>query len=1013
MAPERESGTTPSEDELARTATAPGSGAAPAEPEPVGSVLGRYRLERELGAGGMGVVHAAFDPDLERRVALKVLRARDGGEESRQRLLREARAMARLTHPNVVTVHEVGSAGGRDYVAMELVDGETLADWLRATPRPHDEIMTAFLAAGRGLAAAHAAGLVHRDFKPHNVLRRRDGRIVVTDFGLARGVDVDPALETTRPLRAAAPQASAPTPLSGLTQTGSVLGTPAYMAPEQWSGGTVGPAADQFAYCVALWEALAGERPFRGASLDELKDQLRRGPDVLDDSKLPRRLRRPLRRGLAYDPRRRWASMDALLAALGRAERRPVRALVAAGGALAALGIGAAVLAIDAEVPVAAPGCQPSLVDPAGVWSPALANELRDRTSPDAARLLDTTVAAWHVARAEACEAEPALRARRLTCFDAVLVRLDAVRRAAVRAGSSLDDVARQLIDPAVCAVEEPPRLPTKLAPAVVDGLVLRMASVDEKLGEADEAAALAAAGDDPCARATIRLARADRDDEGRARDAAEEAVTLAEACGDDRLRAEALLEAVGYEINAFLDPKLEKRLHATEAAVRKVAQPDLNASLDLLKATIAGTVGQWDEQLRLAEAAIAGYGASRPRARVSAALMKVRALQSRRGPGDLEASRAELARWRAETARTGIERLLVGLDALDASAQWELGDVAGANARLEEIVTRAERLARARKPPSGGDTIRGVVVDGAGKPVAGAKVHAALVLAADGVGIGLLGASNDVRRGITDDAGRYELEHVPAGSIVVAQLGERRSRARPARSGDRLELAPTARVAGRVVERVGAQPVVFAIPADRDAQPMYQLVAPIMADGSFELGGVPLGKLRVGVVSRFGAGGQSFATQEITVTAAGLANLELRAAPERSLGVIVRSSSAVPLSGAHVFVAAGTVSIATSKEIERVLFAPGVAVESARAVIGEPPPELGTLVPGDLAARFSNAPLGLATACALGYSGDLADPALRDKLAKHHDKLDVRCVPVPPDAKVVTVEVPPMKRLD
>src|SRR5947208_1655014 len=155
-------------DELARTATAPTSSSDGREPAPpLGDTLGRYRLERALGEGGMGVVHAAFDPDLERRVALKVLRTTDVGGEARQRLLREARAMARLTHPNVVTVHEVGSANGRDYVAMELVDGETLADWLGAKPRSRAEILDVFRAAARGLAAAHAAGLVHRDFKPH------------------------------------------------------------------------------------------------------------------------------------------------------------------------------------------------------------------------------------------------------------------------------------------------------------------------------------------------------------------------------------------------------------------------------------------------------------------------------------------------------------------------------------------------------------------------------------------------------------------------------------------------------------------------------------------------------------------------------------------------------------------------------------------------------------------------------------------------------------------------------
>src|SRR4051812_48523430 len=170
-----------------------------------GATLGKYRLDRVLGSGGMGVVWAAHDPDLERAVALKVLRYQDAGVELRRRLLREARAMARLKHPNVLTVYEVDSEADRDFIAMELVEGQSLDQWLEARPS-RDEIWQAIIAAGRGLAAAHRGGLVHRDFKPHNVLRSDDGRVLVTDFGLARGhgEDAGPglALDTTLPVAA-------------------------------------------------------------------------------------------------------------------------------------------------------------------------------------------------------------------------------------------------------------------------------------------------------------------------------------------------------------------------------------------------------------------------------------------------------------------------------------------------------------------------------------------------------------------------------------------------------------------------------------------------------------------------------------------------------------------------------------------------------------------------------------------------------------------------------------------
>lgn len=281
-------------------------------------MLGRFRLERVIGEGGMGVVHAAYDPELERRIALKVLRSHTSSD-ARARLLREAKAMARLAHPNVVTVHDVGTADGRDYVAMELVDGENLATWLREGRRSRAEILDVFLGAARGLAAAHAAGLVHRDFKPHNLLRSRSGRVQVTDFGLARNSGRDAVNLDVR--------ADAPVQVT-LTATGSVLGTPAYMAPEQWRGDSVGPAADQFAFCVALWEALAGERPYRGESTDELRAQAERGPATLETAKIPRRLRVLLRRGLDPDPAKRWPSMEVVIAALEPRRRAPWIAIV-------------------------------------------------------------------------------------------------------------------------------------------------------------------------------------------------------------------------------------------------------------------------------------------------------------------------------------------------------------------------------------------------------------------------------------------------------------------------------------------------------------------------------------------------------------------------------------------------------------------------------------------------------------------------------------------------------------
>ena len=282
-----------------------------------GALIGKYRLDRVLGTGGMGVVWAAFDPDLERPVAIKVLRSIDSVATLRTRLLREARAMARLKHPNILTVYEVGTDRNRDYIAMELIDGSDLDGWLASKP-PRPEILAALFAAGRGLAAAHDAGLIHRDLKPHNILRGHDGSVYVTDFGLARGQiedgadlvqgQVATAVAMTSGVQARTPDAVLDSPL---TQTGVLIGTPAYMAPEQFAGRTPDPRSDQFAFCVTAWEALTGARPFVGKTLDELRRAAAAG--VRGDGGLPPRLCGVVARGMAPAPADRWPDMRALL----------------------------------------------------------------------------------------------------------------------------------------------------------------------------------------------------------------------------------------------------------------------------------------------------------------------------------------------------------------------------------------------------------------------------------------------------------------------------------------------------------------------------------------------------------------------------------------------------------------------------------------------------------------------------------------------------------------------------
>jgi serine/threonine protein kinase len=274
-----------------------------------GASLGRYLIVDVVGSGAMGLVYEAYDPTLHRRVALKVLRA----EAPDARLLREARALARLTHPNVVTVYEVGESERGVFVAMELVEGDALSVWTAARTRTIGELCEVFAQAAAGLGAAHGAGLVHRDVKPDNLIVGRDGRVRVTDFGLARAgetSDCDASPPSERLIERT------------ISRTGALLGTPAYMAPEQLRGEPASPASDQFGLCVALFEAVYGERPFAGSDLASLRAAVLEGePRAVARVGVPRWLEAIVLRGLARDPSRRYPAITDLEAELRRDRR--------------------------------------------------------------------------------------------------------------------------------------------------------------------------------------------------------------------------------------------------------------------------------------------------------------------------------------------------------------------------------------------------------------------------------------------------------------------------------------------------------------------------------------------------------------------------------------------------------------------------------------------------------------------------------------------------------------------
>ncbi|HEX2877797.1 MAG TPA: protein kinase [Polyangiaceae bacterium] len=339
--------------------------------------IARYQIVSLLGAGASGVVYRAFDPQLKRAVALKLLRpeVHHGSHEQSARMLREAQAMARLSHPHVVAVYDVGLHEGTVYLVMEYIDGHTLRDWLREKPRELSEILAVFADAARGLAAAHAKGLVHRDFKPENVLVAEDGRARVTDFGLAR--ESDSWLLERQMDDQASTELYAP--------TRGLVGTPAYMAPELFEGGVASPASDQFAFCVALFVALFDKHPFKageGIALSELITRVRGGTLQHPAFTHPRheRLFGVLQRGLAATTAARFPGIPQLLLALDGAVGRRRSGLFLMASALSALVVALASARFFGGA--SAPATAPPLVNAGALPPPSAAAGPQAAPSP-------------------------------------------------------------------------------------------------------------------------------------------------------------------------------------------------------------------------------------------------------------------------------------------------------------------------------------------------------------------------------------------------------------------------------------------------------------------------------------------------------------------------------------------------------------------------------------------------------------------------------------------------------
>ncbi len=392
--------------------TAPGRGRSEIEhPEPrPGDSVGRFVVERRLGAGAMGVVLLAHDPDLARPVAIKLVRVRGAGTHGRVRLLREAQSVAKIQHPHVIAVHEVGTHDDQVYVVMEYVDGGTLRDWVQAEPRAWTDVLEVYRQAGRGLVAAHRAGLVHRDFKPDNVLIGRDGRVRVTDFGIVGVLGEGPQASTLDE------EVSIDHGSARLTRTGAIVGTPAYMPPEQYRSGSVDARSDQFAFCVSLYEALFGERPFEGDTIGSVLLSMQSGAvRPVTEHDVPDAVVEALFRGLRSEPHERHPTMDALLDALDPAPARPRWPWAVAGVGVLAVGAVAYALGGAGESDsMAAFDCGDARADFEPTWNDErraamkAAFEARGGAGPDGfqrvAEALDARRAEWIAGVDAACE---------------------------------------------------------------------------------------------------------------------------------------------------------------------------------------------------------------------------------------------------------------------------------------------------------------------------------------------------------------------------------------------------------------------------------------------------------------------------------------------------------------------------------------------------------------------------------------------------------------------------------
>ncbi|MFT3706155.1 MAG: protein kinase [Archangium sp.] len=575
----------------------------------VGETLGRYRITSQLGSGGMGEVFLAVDPQLDRQVALKVLHTGDRSPAGVTRLLREAKAMARVSHRNVVAVYDAGEVGLTPWVAMELIRGTTLRGWLEAKPRTWVEILKVLIEAGRGLEAAHAAGLVHRDFKPENVLVEDGGRVVVSDFGIASGV-----LEPDVPL--AAPSSTRLD--ERITAAGALMGTPAYMAPEQHAGRT-DARSDQYAFAVTAREVLSGVQA-RALATPLTNETAVQAPPNSKRADVPSKLWRTLGRALHSDPADRFESMGVMLAELEVMLPKPRSYAWVAIIPLVAAGAGVIALTRPQRCDTG-----PELFAPA--WTAERQSKLGLIFGNTVVSQLDGFAQRWLTMHREACEATVSgaqsseLLDQRMAClrrrqsdFSALASRLESK-------GKELEEVApgaiRALGDVSECADTQSLSGRPAIPPAQkteIDALGVRLSDLKalDDLGQyrevlepgaklAEEARKLGYA---PLEAEVLRVyGRAQHltDAIAESEKTFEQAIIAAERARDDRLRANLhALRAIVF-LNTGRLKECSRDLTAGAAIAERVGDRKVLLKIRGLEADVASAEGRFVEAEKLA----------------------------------------------------------------------------------------------------------------------------------------------------------------------------------------------------------------------------------------------------------------------------------------------------------------------------------------------------------------------------------------------------------------------------